>query len=566
MAGEAVSLKNLCELILNQGLITPEALARGEEIAGQGRIRLPAALTRLGLLSEAELSDAFSELLQIRRIHKNGLSTSISLPPDVNITYLRTRRVLPLVVTETEVELVMADPLDQAAVSAMQFLFQKQLVLAVAEESDVDEALENILLERASSESPVVGVTHNGTQVVSDLVSLSDRDSDAPVIRLVSRLIAKAVTLHASDIHIEPQVDALIVRFRIDGDLGEQESHYKRFADPVVSRIKLMAKLDIAEKRLPQDGRIQTSVRGNPIELRIATFPTLHGESLVVRILGQLDIELELGRVGLSETGLCKLRASLTQPNGLILITGPTGSGKTTTLYAALNAIRNPDLKLVTVEDPIEYSLPGISQLQVKPEIGLTFANALRSVLRNDPDVIMVGEIRDKETADIAIRAALTGHLVLATLHTNTAAGAITRLLDLGIEDYLLASVLLLASAQRLVRRVCSSCGEWVQLDKQDTDYIRLHCGKRFQLPNGMSRQPKGCPICNGRGFKGRSPLFEAITITDSLRSRIVGDFDEAAFEDLAREGGAETLFEDGVLQVAAGLTTLEEVVSVVGK
>ena len=528
--GDGVSLKNLCELLLRRELITAEALARGEEIAGQGKVRLPAALTRLGLLSEAELSDAFSELLQIRRIYKSGLGASISLPPDVNITYLRAKRVLPLVVTETEVELVMADPLDQASAAAMQFLFQKQLVLAVAEESDVDEALESILLERDSLGSPSVGMTNNGTQVVSDLVSLSDRDSDAPVIRLVSRLVAKAVTLRASDIHIEPQVDALIVRFRIDGDLGEQESHSKRFADPVVSRIKLMAKLDIAEKRLPQDGRIQTSVRGNSIELRIATFPTLHGESLVVRILGQLDIELELGRIGLSETGLSKLRTSLTQPNGLILITGPTGSGKTTTLYAALNAIRNPNLKLVTVEDPIEYSLPGISQLQVKPEIGLTFANALRSVLRNDPDVIMVGEIRDKETADIAIRAALTGHLVLATLHTNTAAGAITRLLDLGIEDYLLASVLLLASAQRLVRRVCSSCGEWVQLDKQETDYIRLHCGKQFQLPNGVSRRPKGCPTCNGRGFKGRSPIFEAITMTDSLRSRIVGAFDEASF------------------------------------
>lgn len=566
MEGETVSLNNLCELLLKQGLITPEALARGEEIAGQGRIRLPAALTRLGLLSEAELSDAFSELLHIRRVHRDGLGLQVQLPLDVNMTFLRARRVIPLVVTETEVELVMADPLDQATVTAIQFLYQKPLVLAVAEESDVDEVLGNLLLERASLESPAVGVTNNGTQVVTDLVSLSDRDSDAPVIRLVSRLIAKAVTLHASDIHIEPQVDALIVRFRIDGDLGEQESHSKRFADPVVSRIKLMAKLDIAEKRLPQDGRIQTSVRGNPIELRIATFPTLHGESLVVRILGQLDIELELGRVGLSETGLSRLRASLAQPNGLVLITGPTGSGKTTTLYAALNAIRNSDIKLVTVEDPIEYSLPGISQLQVKPEIGLNFANALRSVLRNDPDVIMVGEIRDKETADIAIRAALTGHLVLATLHTNTAAGAITRLLDLGIEDYLLASVLLLASAQRLVRRVCSSCGEWVQLDIQDADYIRLHCGKQFQLPNGTTRQPKGCPICNGRGFKGRTPLFEAITMTESLRSRIVENFDEAAFENAARQEGVETLFEDGVLQVAAGLTTLEEVISVVGR
>ena len=283
----------------------------------------------------------------------------------------------------------------------------------VAEESDIEEVLAELAnVSEANDEQMLQAGANDALQINNDLSAVTDRDSDAPVIRLVTRLVAKAVTLHASDIHIEPQADSLVVRFRVDGDLGDQEIHAKRLADPVVSRIKLMAKLDIAEKRLPQDGRAHTSVRGNAIELRIATFPTLNGESVVVRILGQLDVDLELDKVGLTTSGLLALKESLGKPNGLILITGPTGSGKTTTLYAALNEVRRPNIKMVTVEDPVEYSLPGISQLQVKPEIGLTFANALRSVLRNDPDIIMVGEIRDKETADIAIRAALTGHLV----------------------------------------------------------------------------------------------------------------------------------------------------------
>lgn len=555
----------LSRLLLERGYLSAEALARGEEIAARTNVRLPATLTRLGLLSEAELSDAFSKLLGIPRIGREALAAPKTLPPDLNSAYLKSKRVLPISVTPEGVELAMADPLDEAALSAVCFAFQKPIFPVVADESDIEEILAELVGE-ANNDQELPGGASDGIQVSSDLSAVTDRDSDAPVIRLVTRLIAKAVSLHASDIHVEPQADSLVVRFRVDGDLGDQEVHAKRLADPVVSRIKLMAKLDIAEKRLPQDGRAQTSVRGNAIELRIATFPTLNGESVVLRILGQLDVDLELDKVGLTSNGLSTLKESLKQHNGLILITGPTGSGKTTTLYAALNEVRRPNIKMVTVEDPVEYSLPGVSQLQIKPEIGLTFANALRSVLRNDPDVIMLGEIRDKETADIAIRAALTGHLVLATLHTNTAAGAITRLLDLGIEDFLLSSVLLLASAQRLVRRVCQGCGAWSNIDETEWSYLQRRLGRHAGALGCTVRIAKGCEQCNGKGYRGRTPLFEAIPISDALRSMIKTNFDEAEFEAAARLAGANTLFLDGMQQASAGLTTIEEVLAVVGK
>lgn len=560
----APTLKSLTDLLLARGLVTQEAVDRGEEATREGSVRLPAALTRLGLLSERELAEAIGALSQLPVLNRSDLSCVRSLPSGLNANFLRAKRVLPISCTDTEVSLAMADPLDDATVKAMSFALGRPIRILVAEESDIEDALTTITSN--DSDSQRSKVTHLGpAQVATDLAFLDDRDSDAPIIRLVSRLIAKAVALHASDIHIEPQSDSLVVRFRVDGNLSEQETLSRRHAAPVASRIKLMAKLDIAETRLPQDGRIKTSVRGNAVDLRIATFPSINGESVVLRILGQQDVELDIERIGLSLEALSKLRASLAQPHGLVLITGPTGSGKTTTLYAALNSLRSPKSKIVTVEDPIEFSLPGISQLQVKPEIGLTFSAALRSVLRNDPEIILIGEIRDKETADIAIRAALTGHLVLATLHTNTAAGAITRLLDLGVEDYLLASVLLLTSAQRLVRRVCDRCGEWSPLSAQEGDYLDGRMPKEGARRIRQVRKPRGCAACGERGFKGRIPVFEAIPITDSLRSKIQADFDELAFELQAAAEGTQMLFEDGLQHVAIGDTTLDELLSAVG-
>jgi general secretion pathway protein E len=324
-----------------------------------------------------------------------------------------------------------------------------------------------------------------------------------------------------------------------------------------------MAKMDIAEKRLPQDGRIKASVRGRPVDLRVATFPGLHGESLVLRILGQLAVELDLEKLELLDDSIAQIQAALAEPHGIILITGPTGSGKTTTLYAALNAILSDEFKLVTVEDPVEYTLPGVSQLQVKPEIGLTYAAALRTILRNDPDVIMIGEIRDKETADIAVRAALTGHLVLATLHTSTAAGAITRLLDLGIDDFLLAATLILSGSQRLVRKLCVACAQERPITTAERERL-LHVLPTEDVPSRLY-EPVGCPKCLGRGYAGRTPLFEAISINDRLQRMIRADFDERAFSRVAFDNGAAGLWRHGMQKVAAGVTTLDEIFQVIG-
>ena len=552
------------EVLLTKGLVSKDALARGQEIAEASQIRLPFALARLGLLSESEIADVLADLHGVRKVGRASLHSAIDVSSGLNPHFLRARKVIPLDDDQGAVELAMADPSDDEAAGAIEYVLGLPVLRAVAEESDIQDALEAAFSgERVSVDDSVAA---EATQLSSDLLQVSDKDSDAPVIRMVSRLIGKAISLGASDLHIEPQVDSLWVRFRVDGALSESERLSRRYADPVISRIKLMAKLDIAEKRLPQDGRIRTSVRGASIDLRLATFPTIHGESAVLRVLGQQEVSLDIDSVGLSGPGLAALKASLKQPSGLILITGPTGSGKTTTLYAALNAIKTPEVKVVTVEDPIEISLPEIAQLQVKQEIGLTFSAALRSVLRNDPDIIMVGEIRDKETADIAIRAALTGHLVLATLHTNSAAGAVTRLLDLGVDEYLVASVLLLTSAQRLVRRLCPVCSAQVGATLEQQQMVSaLWEGAGANLPERLP-QVVGCPACHGKGYAGRIPIFEAISLTDALKARITSNFDEMSFQAMAVRQGTRTLAQDGLEHVLGGRTSLEELLSVVGQ
>lgn len=551
------------DVLLARGLVSKDALARGVEIAEASRIRLPFALARLGLLSEGEIADVLAELHGVRRLSRPELQIGLDGASGLNSQFLRSRKVFPLVGAEGCVSIVMADPSDDEAAGAVEFVLGCSVTRAVAEESDIQEALDAAFNTQSARSDEAV--KSEATQLSSDLLQVNDKDSDAPVIRLVSRLIGKAISLGASDIHIEPQADSLWVRFRVDGALSDSERLARRFAESVISRIKLMARLDIAEKRLPQDGRIRTSVRGAAIDLRLATFPTIHGESAVLRVLGQQEVSLDIDSVGLSGPGLHALKVSLKQPSGLILITGPTGSGKTTTLYAALNAVKTPEVKVVTVEDPIEISLPEIAQLQVKQEIGLTFSTALRSVLRNDPDIIMVGEIRDKETADIAIRAALTGHLVLATLHTNSAAGAVTRLLDLGIEDYLLASVLLLTSAQRLVRRLCPECKEPIEPSDEQRKVIDT-LSVPTASPAPVLYRACGCPACHGKGFVGRLPIFEAIALTESLRTKISSSFDEGAFQTHAMQQGARTLAQDGLERVREGTTSLDEVLGVVGQ
>lgn len=560
--GTAIHTDPLLTALLDKGLLTKEALDRLDHIVAQTHTPLSSALTRLGLVSERELAEVYAELLHIPIAERGDFPENLPLAPDINPLFLRTKRVLPLRQSDNGVDLAMADPYDLMTAQAVSFVYGRPVRKFAALETDIDDALSFLLTtESTRTVSPVPATGTAAPQ--DDVALLTDHASEAPVIRLVNRWIPKAVELGASDIHIEPGAQSLAVRFRVDGRLHNSETLSKRWADPLASRIKLMAKLDIAEKRLPQDGRIRASVRGRPVDLRVATFPGLHGESVVLRILGQLAVELDLEKLELLDDSVSQIRAALAKPHGIILITGPTGSGKTTTLYAALNAIRSVELKLVTVEDPVEYTLPGVSQLQVKPDIGLTYAAALRTILRNDPDVIMIGEIRDKETADIAVRAALTGHLVLATLHTNTAAGAITRLLDLGIDDFLLSATLILSGAQRLVRKLCLACAQPCPITEAERDRLLLALPAEA-IPEQLY-EPVGCSQCLGRGYAGRTPLFEAISINDQLQEMIRADFDERAFSRAAYDNGTAGLWRHGMEKVAAGVTTLDEAFRVIG-
>ena len=556
------SIINLLSVLVDRNHLTAESAERASHLAEQTHTPLSAVLTRLGLVSEQALATVLSEHLRLPLMHRAALVPDIAMPQDLNPDFLLHRRVLPVRREGGDVVLAMANPTDEAALAGTSFVYGRTLLPAVALESDIDDAW------RAATNAETVTppkLLAGRSDLHEETELLADQASDAPVIRLVNRLISKAIAIHASDIHFEPEQDALNVRFRVDGDLNAAEVLAKRWAEPVVSRLKLMAKLDIAEKRLPQDGRLRSAVQGHSIDLRLATFPTLQGESVVLRVLGQQRVELHLDRIGLSASGLAALRKALSQPHGLVLITGPTGSGKTTTLYAALNALRRHEAKLVTVEDPIEYTLAGVSQLQVKPEIGLDYPAALRSVLRNDPDVIMVGEIRDKETADIAIRAALTGHLVLATLHTNSAAGAVTRLLDLGVQDFLLASTLEIACAQRLVRKLCGHCARQRPATAEELALLRNVGAVPIDAALPQVGDAVGCPACLGRGFAGRIPLFEAITMSDATRALVRAGVDEPALNRVALGEGAQSLLTHGLHQVLARQTTVSEVLAVTG-
>ena len=387
---------------------------------------------------------------------------------------------------------------------------------------------------------------------------MKDLASEAPVIRLVALLITNALEARASDIHIEPFENRLTVRYRIDGVLHEIESPPKRLSAAVISRVKILANLDIAERRLPQDGRIRLRIQGKEIDLRVSTVPTMHGESVVMRILDKGGVQLDFHKLGFMDDTLDVFMKSLLQPNGILLVTGPTGSGKTTTLYTALDRINNPDIKILTVEDPVEYQMAGINQIQVKPQIDLTFANALRSIVRQDPDVIMIGEIRDLETAQIAVQSALTGHLVLSTVHTNDAPSTVNRLLDMGVEDYLLTSTIVGIEAQRLVRTLCPHCKEPYRALPEMVGQMGL---ARFAGTSDVTLyHAKGCASCSNTGYMGRLCIIEVMTMTDALRTLMMKHANATEIKVQAMKDGMLTMYEDGLRKAVRGLTTIEEV------
>jgi len=485
----------------------------------------------------------------------------------VPIGFAKQNKLLPLGKTDDGVVIVAcADPLDQAALDDLRALLMAELELAVVAPDVVMTAI-NAAYDRATqlAESAVAGLEDGeGTAIDAgideEIVDLLDveGDDEAPIIRLVNSLLSQAVKQRASDIHIEPFEREMSVRFRIDGVLIEIIKPPKRFKDAITSRVKIMAGLNIAEKRLPQDGRIRLKVAGRDIDIRVSSVPTTYGERIVMRLLDRSSVLRDLGTIGFSKRNLNIMHALIDKSHGIVLVTGPTGSGKTSTLYACLAKINKPDLNILTIEDPVEYQLKGVGQVQVNAKIDLTFANGLRSFLRQDPDVIMVGEIRDRETAEIAIQASLTGHLVMSTVHTNDAAGAVSRLVDMGVEPFLVASSLIGVLAQRLVRTICPHCKAPYTPTREELFEIGIKPELATTLMKGT-----GCKACGGKGYLGRIGIYELMLIDDDIRQLILKNVDAQSIKNAAREKGMLTLQQDGAQKVLEGITTIEEVTRV---
>ncbi|MDH5857686.1 type II secretion system protein GspE [Lampropedia aestuarii] len=534
------------------------ALAAQQEMGGMlGRV-----LIRLGVVSEVDLMPVLATQLQV------PLATTADYPElPLEIAglapgFLRTHNIFPLWQKDGQLGVAMAVPQDGFISKALQLATGLTVVPLLGLESDIERALDQAdaaaaqQAEEEASSDDLLG----GLDAADFVEQLKDMASEAPVIKLVNTIIGRVIDMRASDIHLEPFEDGLHVRYRVDGVINVAEIIPQRLSPAVGSRVKLLAHLDIAERRLPQDGRIKTRVKGRELDLRVSTVPTVYGESIVMRVLDRASVRLNLDDMGFSPDTLVRFNELLAKPHGIFLVTGPTGSGKTTTLYAGLAKLDADSQKIITVEDPVEYQLPGINQIQVHPQINLTFGSALRAILRQDPDIIMIGEMRDGETAQIAVQSALTGHLVLSTLHTNTAPGAIVRMEDMGVERYLITSSVNGVLAQRLVRTLCVRCKEPHDLSPKVKEESGL---ARFLTPGQTLYRPVGCEVCRGTGYKGRTGIHELMVLDEAIRRAILDGKDAAQLSALASERGMLSLYEDGLRKVANGVTSLEEVTRV---
>ncbi len=568
MEAQAVERKPLEDLLLGRGRISPDDLRKVRLLQQERGERIERLLLDLGFISEDDLIGLMSEHLGVPVIGRKEFPQTPVALQGVNPQFLKHAKILPLEIQDGTLAVAMADPADLYSLQGLELATGLSIKPRLGREKEILAALEgydaagNPAAEEGDGNLAYIGDDEE------DVNHLRDLASEAPVIRLVNLLINRAVEQRASDIHIEPFENELKIRYRIDGVLHDIDSPPRRQQAAIVSRVKIMAKLNIAERRLPQDGRIKLRTMGKEIDLRVSTLPTLYGESVVMRILDRSSIVLDLEQLGFPADTLALFESLITRPYGMILVTGPTGSGKTTTLYGALEKINSPDKKIITIEDPVEYQVSGVNQIHVKPQIGLTFANGLRSIVRQDPDVIMVGEIRDPETAEIAVQAALTGHLVFSTLHTNDAAGAVSRLLEMGVEDYLLASSLLGVLAQRLVRKVCSRCRAEVPHGEAlfgIGDMTRA-ATERFNTVavNGAPiYRAAGCEECSGTGYRGRSGIYEFLLMNEAIRELILKHASADAIKNAAVEKGMRTLRDDGWLKVREGVTTVAEVLRV---
>jgi general secretion pathway protein E len=479
----------------------------------------------------------------------------------ISSRFIRENKIIPLEFKNNILKIVMANAEDTATIDALKVATAANVMIYTCDSKAIDEYISRFYEQESQNINRIIediGGIEFLKEEEEDIGHLKDLASEAPIIKLVNMIITRAIESRASDIHIEPFEDELKVRYRIDGVLHDIESTPKRLQPAIVSRIKIMSKLNIAERRLPQDGRIRLKVGEKEIDLRVSTIPVLYGESVVMRILHKEGIVIDLDLLGFAHGTLYTFSQLIKKPNGIILVTGPTGSGKTTTLYGALDKINSPDKKIITVEDPVEYQLKGVNQIQVKPQIGLNFSNTLRHIVRQDPDIIMIGEIRDLETAEIAIQSALTGHLVFSTLHTNDAPSAITRLLDMGVENFLLSSTIRGILAQRLVRVICPSCKEIDSLGVNREELGMLGINSDIYLYYG-----KGCEHCAFTGYYGRTGIFELLVVDDEVRKLILKNADSNQIREIAKKHGMKTLLEDGAEKIKGGITTLSEVLRV---
>ena len=556
--------KLIGQLLIEKNLLSPQELQNGLALQRERREKIGRILLDLGYLAEKDLMTVLSEQHKAPLISVSELPVAPLEVEKLSSKFLKQFNVLPLDLKENVLTVAMSDPSDTDTLESLRMFTGYSCRVLLGQEGDIAEVLERFY-GNGGSVAKVSGETSDALGEYADsgedIEHLRDMASEVPVIRLVNNLVSRAVERRASDIHIEPFEKEFRVRYRIDGILQTVDAPPVNLKAAIISRVKLMAKLNIAERRLPQDGRIKLKVLGKEIDLRVSTLPTLYGESVVMRILDKSDSSaFDLRRLGFPENLLAKIEKLTSMPHGILLVTGPTGSGKSTTLYSAMKRINLPDKKIITIEDPVEYQMDGINQIHVNAQIGLTFASGLRHIVRQDPDVIMIGEIRDLETAEIAIRSALTGHLVFSTLHTNDAPSAITRLVDMGVENYLLSSCLIGVLAQRLVRIICRHCRVeyWEEPERMKALGLEVQGHSKAKVYRGQ-----GCEQCGFTGYESRKGIFELMEPDDEIRKMIVANESSNIIANYARHHGMKTLREDGVEKILEGTTTLDEVLRV---
>ena len=564
----ATSMTNFTEILLRRGVVSPDQITEADQMSRETNSNLAECLTKLGYASGEEVTQAMAEFHNMEYVDLSEITIPEQIIELVPESVARENVILPLGEEGDALKVIVWDPFDIETIEKLRFILNRRVETALAPRENILESINRYygLIEGESADSMLQEFTDTAidfTETEGDDFSSEGTGIDensAPIVRLVQMMITEAVQLRASDIHIEPFDDRIRIRYRIDGVLIERDSPPRRLLSSIISRVKILSDIDIAERRKPQDGRIRVSVGEKELDLRVSVIPTNHGQSVVMRLLDKDNIKIGIRQLGFGDYDFQRFNGLIKRPNGIILVTGPTGSGKTTTLYAALNSINRPDRKIITAEDPVEYYLAGINQVEVKHDIGVDFAAIIRSMLRQAPNVILVGEMRDNETASMGIQASLTGHLVFSTLHTNDAPSAVTRMVDMGVPGYLVASSVIAVMAQRLVRVICSRCKQSYQPSEavlEDVG-ISLEDAKNANFARG-----KGCGYCQRKGFRGRQGIFEMMIVTAKIRELIFNNQSSVDIRKVAVKEGMQTLYLDGLEKAMSGVTTLEEVTRV---